>query len=308
MTRILVAFDGSPPARKAVELGGSLFPGADAVVMSVATGLENLEDSASGARAALPDAVIRTAVDELRASALAEIQELAEEGASLARSAGLDARPDPRVADGPVWAAVLSAARETEADAVVCGTHGHGVVGRAILGSVASGLVQHAALPVVVVPAGAGPAEGPVVIGSDWSDDSVRAIEACGRLLSGREAVVVYVWRSRMRHSLAVAAMRHAPLDDVRGAVTELDGMFERWAVEDAENATRIAREHGLEARPRAIESRGPPSHVLLEVAEEVDACAIAVGRRGRGAVASALLGSVSSSLLHASERPVLVA
>ena len=45
-----------------------------------------------------------------------------------------------------------------------------------------------------------------------------------------------------------------------------------------------------------------------VEAAEAHDAPAIVIGRRGRGALAAAVLGSVSMSLLHAADRPVLVA
>jgi hypothetical protein len=150
---------------------------------------------------------------------------------------------------------------------------------RAILGSASTGLLQHAGAPVLVVPEKTVAADGPVVIGYDESDHAERAIDACGRLLSGRRALVVRVWRSLIRHSLTGRAMQHAPLQDIRETVTEFDTMFETWARE-----------------------------TLLDIARDADAAAIVLGRRGRGAVASTVLGSVSLSLLHAADRPVLVA
>ncbi|HEX2057385.1 MAG TPA: universal stress protein, partial [Actinomycetota bacterium] len=102
-------------------------------------------------------------------------------------------------------------------------------------------------------------------------------------------------------------ALEQAPLAEVRDTVRELDAMLAQCGSEDAERGAVLAREHGLDALARAVESRAPVAHAILEAAEAEDAAAIVVGRRGRGAIASALLGSVSSAVVHAADRPVLV-
>ncbi len=45
----------------------------------------------------------------------------------------------------------------------------------------------------------------------------------------------------------------------------------------------------------------------IAALADERGAAAIAVGSRGRGAMKAAVLGSVSSGLVHNARRPVLV-
>jgi len=52
----------------------------------------------------------------------------------------------------------------------------------------------------------------------------------------------------------------------------------------------------------------GSPSEKILEVAKAHGAELIVIGSRGRGAVTGAVLGSVSSEVVHRSDRPVLVA
>jgi nucleotide-binding universal stress UspA family protein len=51
----------------------------------------------------------------------------------------------------------------------------------------------------------------------------------------------------------------------------------------------------------------GPASEALVEAARDDDATLIVVGSRGMGGLRSALLGSVSSSVLREADRPVVV-
>ena len=306
--RILLAFDGSSSARAAVQRSAALFADAEAVVVSVASGIANLADAATAARVALSDDMIRTAVARLRESAIEEARELAAAGAQMATDAGVRARAETLTAGGAPWGELVSAARRIDADLIACGTHGRGAVARAILGSVSSGLVHHSGMPVLVVPAEPADANGPVLVAFDSSEPATRALTTAASVLPGRDALVVYVWRSQIRHTLSGRALRQGVLPEIREITDELDGLFEDSARKDAERGAALVREHGLNARARAIESGGPVTNVILETAGEEHAAAIVVGRRGRGAVASAVLGSVSSSLLHTADRPVLVA
>jgi nucleotide-binding universal stress UspA family protein len=305
---LLLAYDGSPSARAAVERCAALFPDAEAVVTSVASGLANVADAATAARVALSDEMIRTAVARLRESAIEDARELAAEGARLAADAGLRARAETGTAGGAPWSELADAAHRAGAALIGCGTHGHGLVARAILGSVSSGLVQHSGMPVLVVPAEPAEGDGPVLVGFDASEPAARALTAAASLLRGREALVVHVWRSQVRHTLTGQALRRGPVPEIRELTDELERLFAGAAGEDAEQGAALAREHGLDAQGRAIESDRSVASVLLETAGAEGAPAIVVGRRGRGAVASAVLGSVSSSLLHAADRPVLLA
>jgi nucleotide-binding universal stress UspA family protein len=72
-----------------------------------------------------------------------------------------------------------------------------------------------------------------------------------------------------------------------------------------AEEAANLAGEHGIPVRSEVV--AGIPAEEIVAYADSIDADLTVVGSRGRGAVASALLGSVSRAVLHESRRPVLV-
>ena len=63
----------------------------------------------------------------------------------------------------------------------------------------------------------------------------------------------------------------------------------------------------GFDAEPRAVRSSERYFRALLHLADELDARVIVIGSRGRSAIAAAVLGSVSTGVLHHAHRPVLI-
>jgi nucleotide-binding universal stress UspA family protein len=158
---VVIAYDGSPASDRAVREGGQLLAGRPAVVVVVwkaGLGFELVQLPTS--TVGLPPAPIdiRTAAEiDLELSERA--QRVAQKGAGLARDAGLDAEglaiaDDP---DSPVAETILRVVRERDARAVLAGSHGHGGVSAALLGSTSRDLIRHAPCPVVVT---RGPASG----------------------------------------------------------------------------------------------------------------------------------------------------
>jgi nucleotide-binding universal stress UspA family protein len=158
------------------------------------------------------------------------------------------------------------------------------------------------------VPDGAGALEGATLIAYDGSDPARQAIEVAGRLLNGRAALVVHVWESQYRHSRAVRALASAPGGDLREIIGELDKALAEAAAETTEQGVALARAAGLEATGETIEATGGVWRALASHARARDAAVIATGARGLGGARSALLGSVSSGLVHNAEVPILVA
>ena len=112
-----------------------------------------LGEAARAGRIALPDAVISESVRNIDSATEAEAVETAKAGAERARAAGLDAAPVAFRGARSYWQGLIELCREQGCSAIVIGSRGRSATKSVLLGSVSSGVVHHADVPVVVVPA-----------------------------------------------------------------------------------------------------------------------------------------------------------
>jgi nucleotide-binding universal stress UspA family protein len=147
---------------------------------------------------------------------------------------------------------------------------------------------------------------GPLLIAYDGSEDGANAIAAAGHLLVPRPALVVhsYVGFSRI-------LVRTDPRPEITGPLAEAVAQLRADDREEAERlaleGARLAGEAGLDAEPVTAEQDGGAWRTILALAKERGVSAIVAGARGRSGVKSALLGNVSTGLVHHSDVPVLV-
>ena len=231
---------------------------------------------------------------------------MAEHGRELARAAGLDAIASVSASPTP-WRTICRAPEAHEANVIVCGSRGQGGVSRALLGSTSSALLHHSPRPVLVVPPGAGDLSGPTLIGYDGSDGARAAIGTAARLFPERAALVVHTWSSPVLRSLAGEALLAAPVAEIHDITMDVGQIFAEFAAEQAEAGAVLAREQHLHARGLAIESASGPWRTLVATARAENASVIVARSRGRGALASTVLGSVASGLFHNAELPTLI-
>jgi nucleotide-binding universal stress UspA family protein len=144
-----------------------------------------------------------------------------------------------------------------------------------------------------------------VLIAYDGSDNAKAAIERAGAVLEHGPAVVATAWTSF--EDAAPAALLAMPGDMVREGTQALDDAGRETAEELAAEGAELARAAGFDAEPRAVRSKGPFFAALIQAADELDASVIVAGSRGRSALRAAVLGSVSTGLLHHTRRPVLI-
>lgn len=106
----------------------------------------------------VPDPVPALGTDELPALDLGAVERSWIQAAQRQLAALIAARApgapavDPEVAVGAPAAAIVRSAERHAADAIVLGSHGHGIVRRFLLGTVADKVVRQAPCAVMVVP------------------------------------------------------------------------------------------------------------------------------------------------------------
>jgi nucleotide-binding universal stress UspA family protein len=144
----------------------------------------------------------------------------------------------------------------------------------------------------------------PVLFCYDGSEGSKAALRAAAELVMHPiDAVVLAVWTP-----VAIQLARGGSLLAVVPNEGELDDEEVAAAQRIADEGAAGAQSRGYNASARVVEANESVAKTIAEVAAEIDARLIVCGQRGRGALASAVLGSVSHQLSAHTERPVLIA
>jgi len=137
-----------------------------------------------------------------------------------------------------------------------------------------------------------------VVVGTDGSESSLRAVEKAGKLASGPDGRVI------------VTTAYLSTSEDTRAADTlknEGYKMVGNAPIYDIlrEAADRARAAGAVNVEERAVE--GAPVDALVEVANEVGADLLVVGNVGLNTIAGRLLGSVPANVARKSKTDVLI-
>jgi len=147
---ILLCFDGSGPARHALEHCAALLAPAPALVVYAWLALSHLLLWSPVFPAPGPLEEPASEIDEACRDAGRRVL---DEGVAVARRAGFRAEPVLVESRHGAWRTITALADERDARLIVVGSHGISPITSALLGSVAAGVVHHATRPVLVVPA-----------------------------------------------------------------------------------------------------------------------------------------------------------
>ncbi|MCQ4618986.1 universal stress protein [Corynebacterium sp. CCUG 65737] len=218
-----------------------------------------------------------------------------------ARDIALEVAPDIKightVAEGSPIDMLLDLSKESTM--IVMGSRGLGGLSGMVLGSVSAAVVSHASCPVVVVRDDNAVTEdtkyGPVVVGVDGSEVSVKATQVAFEEAQARGAELVAV-HTYMDNSSPAA-----------GAIVTEDQLqqVDQQRAQKLEDALSSFSTEFPNVTVRKVVTRDRPVRALVEQAQ--GAQLLITGSHGRGGFKGMLLGSTSRALLQAAPCPMMV-
>jgi nucleotide-binding universal stress UspA family protein len=137
-----------------------------------------------------------------------------------------------------------------------------------------------------------------IVVGTDGSDSSLRAVEKAGQIAAGSGATVV------------VATAYFPQGEDQRAADVLKDEGYKMSGNAPIYAILREAKDRAQQAGATSVEEKaivGAPVDALVDLAEEVKADLLVVGNVGLSTIAGRLLGSVPANVARRSKTDVLI-
>ncbi|WP_019970201.1 universal stress protein [Mycobacterium sp. 141] len=137
-----------------------------------------------------------------------------------------------------------------------------------------------------------------VVVGTDGSDSSLRAVDRAGQIAAGANAklIVATAYFPQSEHQRAA--------DVLKDEGYQAAGNAPIYAIlREATDRAKAAGATDVEERPVV----GAPVDALVELAEDVKADLLVVGNVGLSTIAGRLLGSVPANVARRSRTDVLI-
>ncbi len=256
MERVLVATDWSDSSRSAVEEAIQLAKACSSKLIAMTTVLTNIE--------------YEDAMPWVIEQAEKEMQGKLESIKNMASEQGVECETFIYRGDDP-YMDIINAAVMKHVDMIVMGTHDRTGIKKLIMGSVTGNVIGHAPCKVLVVPPGACPDYGTILIATDGSTHSAAAAS---------EAVVM---AKRYGSSLVIVSV--AP------AAAEVP-----HAEENVKQVLNLAEKEGL--RKEGMVLQGKPHEGILEIAKQKYAGLIVVGSHGKSKLIIGLMGGVTERVI----------
>ena len=293
--KILLATDGSPQSKAAVnEIASRPFPPNTEVRIVSAYERTPLITRLE------PMGVMEETYAKADHYALKAAEDATERAAAILREKNPTLILTMSVIDGSPKSVILDEAEAFDADLIVVGSHGYGMIEGFWLGSVSHAVALHATCSVEIVRGAKSGEKGwKILLAIDGSEQSEAAVEELTRqpFPDGSEL-----------HVISVAELAYLPLpypgDGIdMNVYAEIEKSYYQRASTAVENAA-VKLRVGSESKNLKITTEvpsGSTKEVILEEAEAFKADLIVLGSHGYGMAERFLLGSVSQAVaLHA--------
>ena len=285
--RVLLASDGSGDSRRATRwLRDAPLPSdAKVVALTVATLTKPPRDAQT--------------MSELRDSVIAKARQAGERTAKILRQRWPDvetivALGDPRVE-------IVHVAEQTLADMIALGARGFGPLKRVFVGSTSLAVARYAPCPVAIV-RGRSRQIRRILVAVDGSEGSRSALRflSISELARDAQVSLLHVLPKYVRSGLHGPGTRvpdRLPAEDRRKQRADADVLLADAAALFAEARRPV---------PRLV-AEGDAAREIVKTAHGRDADLVVLGARGLGTLGRLLLGSVSETVLHHADRPVVI-
>ncbi|ONM46635.1 universal stress protein [Nocardia donostiensis] len=147
---MLIAYDGSESAKRAVDYAGRFLSANRAIVLTAWEPMVRQTARLAGLSGVMqPEWVPDEQIEDV---AYVSAREINKEGVHLAMLAGIDAEPRTTECTSTIWNAIVDCADELDVDIIVAGTRGATGIRALLHSSVADAVLKHCHRPVFLVP------------------------------------------------------------------------------------------------------------------------------------------------------------
>ncbi len=205
-----------------------------------------------------------------------------------------------------IWGAsvpgeILKHASQEKSQLVVCGSHGRGLLGRALLGSVAQELSRNSPIPVLIVPpddqTSFSRGVERILVPIDFSLPSLEALDFAIRVATEFQSKIFLIHAIHLPSSIELTDF-YPPMILTTSGTEELK----------AQASARLKRLAERRVAPDALQMDvlyGDAALEILQYAAEKHCSCIVMSSHGRKGLARAILGSVTTTVLARTKIPV---
>ncbi|MFC4374057.1 universal stress protein [Nocardia halotolerans] len=148
--RMLIAYDGSEHAKRAIEYAGRFLSAERAIVLTAWEPMVRQAARISGLAGVMqPEWVPDEEIEDI---AYTDARRINAEGVRLAQLSGIDVEARTAECTTTIWNAIVDCADELDADIIVAGTRGNTGLRALLHSSVAEAVLKHGHRPVFLVP------------------------------------------------------------------------------------------------------------------------------------------------------------